>query len=220
MNVVFDLGAVLFAWEPARLVQAHLPSHAPTEAAAAALGRALFHHDDWTGFDCGTRTLDDAIARMSARLALPAASLHAMLDGLGERLAPIDVTVAMLEELLVQRDAGEPLRLYYLSNMPVPFARALERRHAFMRRFDGGVFSGDVKFLKPEREIYELLAMRHGLEPEQTVFIDDSAANVEMARAFGWHAIHCTAPAMLPSQLQRYLPVSTTLSVSNPRLRA
>jgi len=220
MNVVFDLGAVLFAWEPARLVQAHLPSHAPTDAAAAALGRALFHHDDWTGFDCGTRTLDDAIVRMSARLALPAESLHAMLDGLGERLAPIDVTVAMLEELLVQRDAGEPLRLYYLSNMPVPFARALERRHAFMRRFDGGVFSGDVKFLKPEREIYELLAMRHGLDPEQTVFIDDSAANVEMARAFGWHAIHCTAPDKLPAQLQRYLPVSTTLSVSNPKLRA
>jgi hypothetical protein len=84
----------------------------------------------------------------------------------------------------------------------------------------GGVFSGDVKFLKPEREIYEVLAMRYGLDPEQTVFIDDSAANVEMARAFGWHAIHCTSPAALPSQLQRYLPVSTTLSVSNPRLRA
>ena len=96
MNVVFDLGAVLFAWEPARLVQAHLAPHAPTEAAAAALGRALFHHDDWTGFDCGTRTLDDAIARMSARLALPPASLHAMLDGLGERLEPIGVTLGPL----------------------------------------------------------------------------------------------------------------------------
>ena len=52
------------------------------------------------------------------------------------------------------------------------------------------------------------------------MFIDDSAANVEAARAFGWQAIHCTTPAMLPSQLQRYLPVSTTLSVSNPRLLA
>ncbi|MDM0004563.1 HAD family phosphatase [Variovorax sp. J22G73] len=220
MNVVFDLGAVLFAWEPTRLVQTHLAPHAPTEAAAAALGRALFHHDDWTSFDCGTRTLNDAIARMSARLALPAEALHTMLEGLGERLEPIGVTVGMLEELISHRDAGQPLRLYYLSNMPAPYARAIERRHAFMRRFDGGVFSGDVKFLKPEREIYEVLAMRHGLDPEQTVFIDDSAANVEMARAFGWHAIHCTAPATLPSQLQRYLPVNTTLSVSNPRLRA
>ncbi|MGJ7525267.1 HAD family hydrolase [Variovorax sp. GB1P17] len=220
MNVVFDLGAVLFAWEPTRLVQAHLSPHAPTEAAAAALGRALFHHDDWTSFDCGTRALGDSIARMSARLALPAEALHAMLDTLGERLEPIDVTVAMLEELIAHREAGQPLRLYYLSNMPSPYARAIERRHAFMRRFDGGVFSGDVKFIKPDREIYEVLAMRYALDPAQTVFIDDSAANVEAARAFGWQAIHCTTPATLASQLQRYLPVSTTLSVSNPRLRA
>lgn len=220
MNVVFDLGAVLLAWEPTRLVQTHLAPHAPTEAAAAALGKALFHHDDWTGFDCGTRSLDDAIARMAARLSLPADRLHAMLGTLGERLEAIDVTADMLGQLFAHRDAGQPLRLYYLSNMPAPYARAVERRHAFMRRFDGGVFSGDVKFIKPDREIFEVLAVRHALDPAETVFIDDSAANVEAARAFGWQAIHCTAPDMLPAQLSRYLPVSTTLSASKPRLRA
>jgi len=220
MNVVFDLGAVLFAWEPTRLVQAHLAQHAPTEAAAAALGRALFHHDDWLGFDRGTRGLDEAIARMAARLSLPAERLEAMLGSLGERLEPIEGTVALFEELVARRDGGEPLRLYYLSNMPAPYARAIEQRHAFMRRFDGGVFSGDVKFLKPDREIYELLAVRHALDGAQTVFVDDSPANVEAARAFGWHAVHCTAPAALAQQLSRYLPVSTALSTSNPRLRA
>ncbi len=205
MNVVFDLGAVLLAWEPTRLVQAHLSEHAPTEAAAAALGRALFHHDDWLSFDCGTRSLDEAIARMALRLSLPGEKLDAMLGTLGERLEPIAVTVELLEGLFARRAAGEALRLYYLSNMPAPYARAIERRHAFMRRFDGGVFSGDVKFLKPHREIYELLAVRHALDPAQTVFIDDSAANVEAARAFGWHAIHCTHPAALGAQLGRYL---------------
>jgi putative hydrolase of the HAD superfamily len=220
MNVVFDLGAVLLAWEPTRLVQAHLAPHAPTEAAAAALGKALFHHDDWTGFDRGTRSLDDAIARMAVRLSLPADRLDAMLGTLGERLEAIDVTVELVGRLFERRDAGENLKLYYLSNMPAPYARAVERRHGFMRRFDGGVFSGDVKFIKPDREIYEVLAMRHALDPAQTVFIDDSAANVEAARALGWQAIHCTAPAMLAAQLSRYLPASTTLSVSKPRLRA
>jgi putative hydrolase of the HAD superfamily len=205
MNVVFDLGAVLLAWEPTRLVQTHLSDHAPNEAAAAALGRALFHHDDWLSFDCGTRSLDEAIARMALRLSLPGEKLDAMLGTLGERLESIAVTVELLEGLFARRAAGEGLRLYYLSNMPAPYARAIERRHAFMRRFDGGVFSGDVKFLKPHREIYELLAVRHALEPAQTVFIDDSAANVEAARAFGWHAIHCTHPAALGAQLGRYL---------------
>jgi len=208
MNVVFDLGAVLLAWEPTRLVQTHLPEHAPNETAAAALGRALFHHDDWLSFDCGTRSLDEAIARMAQRLTLPREKLEAMLVTLGERLEPIGVTVELLEGLFARRDAGEALRLFYLSNMPGPYARAIERRHAFMRRFDGGVFSGDVKFMKPHREIYELLAVRHALDPQQTVFIDDSAANVEAARAFGWHAIHCTRPASLAAQLGRYLPAA------------
>ncbi len=206
MNVVFDLGAVLLAWEPTRLVQTHLPEHASTEAAAAALGRALFHHDDWLSFDRGTRSLDEAIARMARRLALPADKLDAMLRTLGERLEPIAVTVELLDGLFARRDAGEALRLYYLSNMPGPYARAIERRHAFMRRFDGGVFSSDVKFMKPDREIYELLAVRHALDPQRTVFVDDSAANVEAARAFGWHAIHCTRPASLAGQLARHLP--------------
>lgn len=47
MNVVFDLGAVLIAWEPARLGQAHFPDRAGDEAAAAALAKALFHHEAW-----------------------------------------------------------------------------------------------------------------------------------------------------------------------------
>jgi putative hydrolase of the HAD superfamily len=96
--------------------------------------------------------------------------------------------------------------------MPAPYARAVERRHGFIRRFNGGVFSGDVKFIKPEREIYELLAVRHALDPQQTVFIDDSAANVEAARAFGWQAIHCTHPAALAAQLVRYLPAAPAAS--------
>jgi putative hydrolase of the HAD superfamily len=220
MNVVFDLGAVVFTWEPAVLVRTHLPEHAPTPEAASALSRSMFHHEDWQAFDQGTRALDVTLQRMAQRLSLPLDQLDVMLGNLGERLMPIPTTVALLESLRVQREAGSDLRLYFLSNMPAPYARVLEKLHAFMGWFDGGVFSADVKFIKPDREIYELLAVRHGLAPEQTVFIDDSAANVEAARAFGWHAIHCTHPASLPAQLARYWPVRTTLSTSNPSVRA
>ena len=97
-----------------------------------------------------------------------------------------------------RRDAGEDLRLYFLSNMPAPHARALEARYPFMRWFDGGIFSGDVQLLKPQPEIYQLLAERHALAPGRTVFIDDTLVNVEAARSLGWHAIHCSAPAHWP----------------------
>lgn len=220
MNVVFDLGAVLFAWEPIALVQQRLSAHAPTAEVARELARQMFHHEDWIGFDRGTHGLDDAIGRMALRLSLPAGPLEDLLEPMGERLEPIATSVELLEQLRDRRDAGEDLRLYYLSNMPAPYARALEARHPFFAWFDGGVFSGDVKMIKPQRGIYELLARRHALEPAQTIFIDDMLPNVLAAREFGWHAIHCERTSELPAQLAAYLPVCSTLSTSKPSVRA
>ncbi len=138
---------------------------------------------------------------MAERLSLPGHALSAFLAPMGERLQPIPVTVNLLDTLRQRREAGEDLHLYYLSNMSVPYARALEARGLFLPWFEGGIFSGDVKVVKPERAIYALLAERFGLDPAQTIFIDDSVANVEAARHFGWHAIHCTSTHALPTQL-------------------
>jgi putative hydrolase of the HAD superfamily len=219
-NVVFDLGAVLLSWEPVALVQTHFEPHAPTAEAARTLARQMFHHEDWLGFDRGTHTLDDAIGRMALRLALPAERLGDVLAPMGERLEPIGVTIDLLAQLRDRRDAGEDLRLYYLSNMPEPYARVLELRHVFFQWFDGGIFSGDVKIIKPQREIYELLASRYCLAAADTLFIDDSAANVAAARELGWRAIHCERPSALPAQLAAYLPASSSLSTSKPSVRA
>ncbi len=205
MNVVFDLGAVLIGWEPARLLQAHFPERAGTPEVARALARSFFHHKDWLDFDCGIRTVDEVVARTSARLALPAERVNRMIAPLGEMLQQIPESVELLTELAARRESQKDVRLFYLSNMPVPYARALERRMPFFAKFDGGIFSGDVKLTKPSSEIYELLAWRHGLIAEETLFIDDTAANVEAARAIGWHAIHCAQPSALSAQVARHL---------------
>ncbi len=143
--------------------------------------------------------------RTAVRLDLPPGLLSAMLASIPGYLAPIEVTVKLLAELKA-RQAGEPdLRLYFLSNMPMPFARALEARHAFLSWFDGGIFSGDVGLAKPDPAIFELTESRHDLRPASTVFIDDHLANVEAARARGWSAIHCLSPAELRSAVLRHL---------------
>ena len=207
LDLVFDLGAVLIRWEPALLVQQHFPERAPDAQAGAALARDLFSHADWHGFDGGLHSVEEVIARSAKRLALPHEAVHALMMPLGERLEPIPETVALLRQLHERRDApgAFPLRLFYLSNMPEPYARALQRRHAFLQWFDSGIFSGDVQLAKPQPEIFQLLAERHGLVPARTVFIDDMLANVEAARALGWQAIHCTEPKALAAQLQAHL---------------
>lgn len=205
-NIVFDFGAVLFNWQPHQLVQQHFPDHAPTEAQARGLASAIFHHADWQAFDCGRLAQDTVIARTADRLALPQTTVHALVSGIATHLQPIEPTVRLLRQLHARRDSHADLRLYFLSNMPAPFARALEQRHDFLGLFDGGVFSGDVLLAKPQPEIYQLVETRYGLEPSSTIFVDDLLANVLVARARGWRAVHFESAAQLAPHLAAWLP--------------
>ncbi len=198
MNVVFDFGAVLFTWRPLDLVAECFPDRAGTPAQAGHLAHAVFGHADWQAFDRGTLSMAAVVQRTATRLGLEPAVLAALVQGIGERLRPMPDTVALLAQLHALRSApvmapphgwGAGLRLYYLSNMPIPYARTLQRLHPFLACFDGGIFSGDVQHIKPEPAIYQLLQSRHALVPAHTVLIDDLPGNVQAAQAQGWHGI-------------------------------
>ncbi len=206
MNIVFDLGAVLFEWSPADRVARHFPGLAATARQAQALACAIFQHPDWQAFDQGSASLEQVVEATAVRLALARDQVHELLAPIGEELRPIATNVAVVHALAERRARRGDVRLYFLSNMPQPYARALERRHAFFGLFDGGVFSGDVQLGKPDAAIYELLAARHALQPDQTVFIDDLPANVQAACALGWAGLHLAQPEHLPALVSAHLP--------------
>ncbi|TXH86952.1 MAG: HAD family phosphatase [Rhodoferax sp.] len=189
MNYVFDFGAVLVTWKPVNLLAECFPQQADSPAHAGHLAHEVFGHADWQSYDRGTLTMAEVIDRTSARLGLDAQRFAALVGSIGQRLIPMEYSIAWLAGLKAQRDAGQDVRLYFLSNMPVDYARVLEQEHAFVRWFDGGIFSGDVGSIKPEAAIYQQLQERHGLVPQQTVFFDDLLGNVQAARALGWHAV-------------------------------
>ena len=189
MNYVFDFGAVLVTWQPVNLLAECFPQQADTASHAGHLAHAVFGHEDWQNYDRGTLTMDEVIVRTSDRLGLDQKRFDALVRSIGQRLLPLQETVDWLASLRAQREAGEDVRLYFLSNMPVDYARVLEREFEFLAWFDGGIFSGDVGTIKPEAAIYQQLQARHGLVPQQTVFFDDLLGNVQAARALGWHAV-------------------------------
>lgn len=201
MNLVFDFGAVLFRWQPELLVQAHFADRATDAPAARALARTLFHHPDWQSFDRGAIAEHDLVRRTSERMGLQPAAVSALLEGIEAHLTPVQPTLALLERLCQRRGERADVRLFYLSNMPVRFARLLERRHKLASWFEGGVFSGDAHLAKPEPGIYQLLQQRYALEAAQTVFIDDLQANVDAAMALGWRGIRFESAAQLEGDL-------------------
>lgn len=196
--VVFDFGRVLFDWQPEALLARVLPHRAATPEAAAHWVAQVFqgYTGDWGDFDRGVVEVPALVRRIATRTGLAACEVQALVDAVPSALTPLHGTVALLECL---KAAGR--RLFYLSNMPLPYAQHLERTHAFLRHFDDGVFSCRAGLNKPEPAIYEHARQRFGLPASRLLFIDDHAPNVEAAQACGWQALQYTGDEALAREL-------------------
>ena len=107
-----------------------------------------------------------------------------------------DETVAILTGLI---DSGHDVTM--LTNFASDTFREAQRMYPFLTLSRGVTVSGDVGLIKPDLAIYALHAQTFDLDPAKSLFIDDSLANVEGARAAGWQAVHFTGA----DQLQRDL---------------
>jgi putative hydrolase of the HAD superfamily len=184
-RVVWDFGAVLFNWRPAALLQRVLPTRALDEASTAHWVAQFFqaYSGDWGEFDRGAVDVPTLVQRISARTGLSAAEVLAVVDAVPAELQPLPTSVA-----LVQRLHSAGVVQHYLSNMPAPYAVHLLQHHAFLGRLHSGVFSSDVKLIKPDPAIFALAATSFGVPASQLLFFDDHPANVQAARAAGWQA--------------------------------
>ena len=110
-----------------------------------------------------------------------------------------DEVVVMMDAMI---EAGRDVTL--LTNFaPDTFAEASER-YPFLKRPRGVTVSGEVRLLKPQREIYDHHVATFELEPSATLFIDDSEKNVEGARNAGWQAVHFTDAVTLKNDLAAF----------------
>lgn len=107
-------------------------------------------------------------------------------------------TVDVLTEL---RAAG--IRLVALSNWSAEMFPVALERFDFLSWFEGIVISGEVGVNKPDPRIFAHLVGRFGIEPAESLFIDDSPANIDAARALGFRAIQFTDAAELRRELVR-----------------
>ena len=192
-TVVFDFGAVVFHWQPLDLLQHTLPAHATDRISAGQLAETIFQGfrigSDWSAFDLGHVDEDTLARRIAGRSAerLTVAEVRTVIDAVAPALVADPATVVLLRRL---KAAGH--RLAFLSNMPAPYLRHLERSNDFLDVFDSGVYSSQIGLMKPDPAFYARAAERLGLATDDAgqppVFVDDVQANVDAACALGWDA--------------------------------
>lgn len=76
-----------------------------------------------------------------------------------------------------------------LSNMGDTVLASLEKEFDWLGGFDVLVWSFQLGMAKPDPAIYRHLLNELGTRPDETLFLDDKAINVEAARALGIRAL-------------------------------
>ncbi len=93
------------------------------------------------------------------------------------------------------------LRTAILSNMGDSVLASLEREFAWIAGFDVLVWSYQLGIAKPDPAIYRHALEKLGTRPEETLFLDDKAVNIEAARALGIVAVEFSTIAKLRDDL-------------------
>lgn len=189
---LFDFGRVLADWDPRYLYSKLI---AEPERLDRFLGEVCTL--DWhAAHDRGVAMTDNA-APLIGRFPEFEAEIRAWEARWPEMFAgPIPGVPAIVRRL---HAAGRPL--YMLTNLPA------EKKSHILETFDVAplfrdiIVSGEEGVMKPDRRIYEIAAARICAAPERIVFIDDSPANVDAARAFGMDAVLFADAATLERDL-------------------
>jgi 2-haloacid dehalogenase len=192
--VIFDVGNVLYGWDPQSFLARQLPEDEARLRFIEEVGLWEWHDS----LD-GGRDFAESAAELSGRFPEHAHLISAWGDRFGETITdPVPGMHALVEALDAR---GVPL--FAITNFSgdfwPPFAA---REHAFFARFRDIVVSGAEKVMKPDPAIYHLALERFGLQPDQALFIDDRLINVEGARAIGMHAHLFTDAADLRLRLE------------------
>jgi len=181
-NYIFDLGNVLVRFDPMALTAPYVQDLETRKL----ISQTAFDRLYWDRLDLGTITDEELKAACHTRLP---GDLHDLCDKAYDHwVENLTLLPGMRELLLDVKAAGH--RVFLLSNISIGFTQQYQQvpmLRELLSHFEGLVFSGPLGIVKPSREIFLHLLETYGLQPEETLFIDDSTKNVAGAQAVGIH---------------------------------
>ena len=179
-NIVFDYGQVLIHFDPAYMARQYVTN----EEDARLLEEVAFDRLYWDRLDAGTITQEEVVE--ACRTRLPEHLWKTAEQLVWNWIYHIPPMEGM-NELVMHLKQNYNVKLFLLSNISLHFA-AHAHEFPILNEMDRCIFSSVCGMTKPSREIFTYLCESNHILPEETIFIDDNAANVAAANAFGIHA--------------------------------
>lgn len=180
-TIIFDIGNVLagFSWKE------HFERLGYDDEMAERIARATVKNPAWNEIDRGVLSIEEIMRAFVESDPEIERDIYRALEDVGSMVVRYEYAIPWLQEL-----KGKGYRVLYLSNFSEKAETDCAHALDFLPYMDGGILSYQEKIIKPMPEIYQLLIDRYGLVPEECVFMDDTAVNLEGAEKFGIHTIH------------------------------
>ena len=194
--IIFDFGGVLVDWNPRNLYNAYFPDQA--QALEDFLAEVDFY--TWNAQQDKGRSFAEGVAELTEKFPHRTDLIQAYAEHWADSITgDIAGTVEILYRLKAK---GYPL--YGLSNWSAETFPLVRNEYPFFDEFDEIIISGEVNLNKPEPEIYNLLLSKIAYSAAECLFIDDSQANVDAAKALGFQALRFETPEVLERALKEY----------------
>ena len=195
-NIIFDIGNVLvsFDWED------YLREFGFDPGKEKEIAKALFLNPAWRDLDRGLIPLEELEEQFVSCAPCYREDILKVFRDSPRCIHRLDYSIPWICSL---KEQG--FKVYYLSNYSESVRKATDAVLDFIPYTDGGLFSYEVKQVKPEPEIFRSLMNRFPeITPEESVFFDDSAANVKAACDLGFHGIIFTSQDQAVEILKTY----------------
>lgn len=195
-TVIFDIGNVLIDFDWEGFIHRMFPGR---RELIAELDAAVWGGGRWDRLDAGDEP-EQVFTSIIAHDPKHEKELRKVFANVGDTLRKRPATPAWLKDV-----KSRGYRVLYLSNYSRYVMGLNPDVLDFLPLMDGGIFSCDVKLIKPDRRIYEALAEKYDLTPPECVFIDDIERNVNAARDFGYKAIQFVSLRQAQEDLNKLL---------------
>ena len=193
-NVIFDFGGVVMDWNPHYFFKDYFNDDDKMEFFLKNIAT-----DEWNAEQDRGRTLAEGTEIQVAKFPQWEKELRAYYDNWTTMLrSDIPKNVEVLRKL-----EHSKYELFGLTNWSAEtFPYALEN-YDFFEIFKGKiVVSGIEKLIKPDPKIWEVLLERYNIQTEESVFIDDNAKNIEVAKSLGFITVHVPENGVLDKELK------------------
>ncbi len=178
-NYLFDIGNVILHFDFGKFVRAIQPD---CDVAAETMMELI--RDPQSELEVSTMETDDFL-KFSFEATGYRGTREQFIFAWQNIFSPNEPVIQFIKKL---HQRGHPL--YLLSNTNQLHVDHFMTGYPIFALFDNWVFSHEAGSAKPNPAIFEHAIAKFGIDPTETVYIDDLQPNVEAGKAFGFQAIH------------------------------